>query len=127
MASLDSLLSSFPSLRSLAEGMHKRTAISVGCFLLTFSLPSFAHFPFCECVMKADEIHCSAGFSDGSGASGVTVDLISYDEEIIQQNNFSETSTAQFTPYDGEFYILLDAGPGHTVEVDWHDIQDLNR
>lgn len=101
--------------------------VSLSVILLALATPSYAHFPFCECALDAGKIQCKAGFSDGSGASGVTVDLISYDEEIIQQNQFSEASTAEFAPYDGEFYILLDAGPGHTVEVDWHDIQGLNR
>jgi hypothetical protein len=105
----------------------RRLSLAAGAALLTVSPLSFAHYPFCNCALKGEEIICEAGFSDGSSASGVSVDLISYDEEIITAQAFNEQSTARFTPFDGEFYILLDAGPGHTVEVDWHDIEGLKR
>lgn len=83
---------------------------------------ALAHFPFVECHQGAVDIVCQGGFSDGSGVAGVTIDLISYDEEIIASKEFDEQSSVHFKPYDGEFYILLDAGPGHTVEVDWNEI-----
>ena len=105
----------------------RRLSHASGFLMLLVSPFSFAHYPFCNCALQGEEIVCEAGFSDGSGASGVSVDLISYDEEVISAQAFSEQSTARFTPFEGEFYILLDAGPGHTVEVDWHDIEGLKR
>ena len=90
--------------------------------LLSCSTLSYAHFPFVRCAQDKVDIVCEAGFSDGSSAAGVTVDLISYDEEVIASKHFDDDSKAHFKPYDGEFYILLDAGPGHTVEVDWQDV-----
>ncbi|MBM6550609.1 hypothetical protein [Marinomonas ostreistagni] len=84
---------------------------------------ALAHFPFVECHQGTVDIVCQGGFSDGSSAQGITVDLISYDEEIIASKTFNDASSVEFAPYDGEFYILLDAGPGHTVEVDWNEIK----
>ncbi|MBJ7551217.1 hypothetical protein [Marinomonas ostreistagni] len=100
---------------------HFQTLLAV--LMAVFSQTSFAHFPFLECTNEASNIVCIGGFSDGSSAQGITVDLISYDEEIIASKTFNDRSSVEFQQLGREFYILLDAGPGHTVEVDWDQIK----
>lgn len=92
--------------------------------LLTFTaLPALAHNPMCDCVSVADDqITCTGGFSDGSGAPGVTLDVIGYDEQVLVGGKLGDDSTLTFKRPDGEFYVLFDAGPGHVVEVDHADI-----
>ncbi|MGS7253114.1 hypothetical protein HG549_10125 [Pseudomonas sp. SK] len=85
--------------------------------------PALAHNPMCECEGLADgQVKCTGGFSDGSAAPGVTLDVIGYDEQVLVGGKLGEDSTLTFKRPDGEFYVLFDAGPGHVVEVDHADI-----
>ncbi|EKT4525030.1 hypothetical protein QEM13_004368 [Pseudomonas putida] len=84
--------------------------------------PALAHNPMCECTEAGEQITCKGGFSDGSGAPGVTLDVIGYDEQVLVGGKLGEDSTLTFKRPDGEFYVLFDAGPGHVVEVDHADI-----
>ena len=61
-------------------------------------------------------------FSKEVTAEGVKLDVIGYDETILIPGKFGSTSTVEFKKPSGEFYVLFDAGPGHVVEVDHHDI-----
>jgi len=58
------------------------------------------------------------GFSDGSNAPGLALEVISYDEKILLSDKLDKNSTITFKRPPGSFYILFDAGAGHTVEVD---------
>jgi hypothetical protein len=84
-----------------------------------------AHNPVCECEPQGqEEIICVGGFSDGSGAPGVTLDVIGYDEQILVAGKLDSDSRLSFKRPDGEFYVLFDAGPGHVVEIDHTDIEN---
>ncbi|PJX26065.1 hypothetical protein CAP48_08600 [Advenella sp. S44] len=87
-------------------------------------IPSaWAHNPVASCkAVGADKVLCKGGFSDGSAAPGVTLDVISYDEKVLLPGKLSEDSTLEFKKPDQEFYILFDAGPGHVVEIDQSEI-----
>jgi hypothetical protein len=39
------------------------------------------------------------------------------------QTSFGADSTVSFKKPDGEFYMLFDAGPGQSFDVDYKDIQ----
>lgn len=85
---------------------------------------ALAHNPICQCEpLDDEEILCTGGFSDGSGAPGVTLDVIGYDEEILVPGKLGSDSTLRFKRPDGEFYVLFDAGPGHVVEIDHTEIE----
>ncbi|MGG5288962.1 hypothetical protein [Pseudomonas shirazensis] len=91
--------------------------------LLLCAGPALAHNPMCECTpVDAEQIKCTGGFSDGSGAPGVTLDVIGYDEQVLVGSKLGDDSTLTFKRPDGEFYVLFDAGPGHVVEIDHADI-----
>ena len=92
--------------------------------LATFSNLALAHNPICECKqIEGGQIQCTGGFSDGSGAPGVTLDVIGYDETILVPGKLGEDSKLTFKRPDAEFYVLFDAGPGHVVEIDQADIE----
>ncbi|WP_409312201.1 hypothetical protein [Pseudomonas putida] len=92
-------------------------------FLILAASPALAHNPMCECEELANgQVKCTGGFSDGSGAPGVTLDVIGYDEQVLVGGKLGDDSTLTFKRPDGEFYVLFDAGPGHVVEVDYADI-----
>lgn len=101
-------------------------ARTVGALILSagFSTVALAHNPMCECKeIAGEQIQCTGGFSDGSGAPGVTLDVIGYDETILMPGKLGEDSKLTFKKPSAEFYVLFDAGPGHVVEIDQADIQ----
>lgn len=92
--------------------------------LLSLSGAALAHNPMCQCEeLDAENIRCTGGFSDGSGAAGVTLDVIGYDESILVPGKLADDSTLTFKKPEGEFYVLFDAGPGHIVEIDHTEIE----
>jgi hypothetical protein len=97
---------------------------AAACLLgLGLSGNALAHNPMCECKqIDNEQIRCTGGFSDGSGAPGVTLDVIGYDETILVPGKMGEDSTVTFKRPKSEFYVLFDAGPGHVVEIDQADI-----
>lgn len=83
-----------------------------------------AHYPVCACTMKdASTVRCEGGFSDGTPAPGVPVEVIAYDEQVIVRGVTDETSGFEFARPSGEFFVLFDAGPGHVVEIDHPEIR----
>jgi hypothetical protein len=85
---------------------------------------ALAHYPICTCAMAdTATVRCVGGFSNGSEAPGVLIDVISYDERILVSGRTDAASSFQFQRPDGKFFVLFDAGPGHTVEIDYLDIQ----
>lgn len=78
-----------------------------------------AHYPICECHMaEGDTVQCTGGFSDGSKAPGVVLDVIAYDEQVLVKGRLGPDSTLSFPRPVQDFYVLFDAGPGHTVEIE---------
>ena len=104
---------------------QKRRLMTAGLLvLLGVSHQALAHNPMCECTeIDWAQIRCTGGFSDGSGAPGVTLDVIGYDETILVPGKLGTDSTLTFKKPDAEFYVLFDAGPGHIVEIDQADIE----
>ena len=102
-----------------------RPAMTAGLLaLLGLSGQALAHNPMCECKsVENGQIRCTGGFSDGSGAPGVTLDVIGYDETILVPGKLGPDSSMTFKRPDAEFYVLFDAGPGHIVEIDQADIE----
>lgn len=89
---------------------------------LAAATPAAAHYPFCTCEKHGETVRCKGGFSDGTGAEGVKLDVIGYDESVLIPGKFGKDSVIEFKPPTGDFYVLFDAGPGHVVEVDHNDI-----
>lgn len=98
--------------------------LSAAGALLLVAGQALAHNPMCQCEpIEGEQIKCTGGFSDGSGAPGVTLDVIGYDESILVPGKLGADSTLTFKRPDADFYVLFDAGPGHVVEIDHADIQ----
>ena len=103
--------------------LRRLTAAALRLIGLGLSANVLAHNPMCECKqIDNEQIRCTGGFSDGSGAPGVTLDVIGYDETILVPGKLGEDSTVTFKRPASEFYVLFDAGPGHVVEIDQADI-----
>ncbi|MGE8406770.1 MAG: hypothetical protein ACN6QH_07005 [Pseudomonas sp.] len=101
----------------------KAGRLALPLLLLAIAGPALAHNPMCQCEpIEGEQIKCTGGFSDGSGAPGVTLDVIGYDETVLVPGKLGDDSSLTFKRPAGEFYVLFDAGPGHVVEIDYADI-----
>lgn len=87
--------------------------------LLMLSISAQAHTLLCECwEVAGEQVQCKGGFAHGSAANGVTIDVIGYDEKMLVAGRFGGDSTFTFKRPAGEFYVLMDMGAGHTLEID---------
>ena len=94
-------------------------AVAAALSVLCAATAAHAHHPVCTCRMADSRtVVCTGGFSDGSKAPGVVLDVIAYDEQVLVKGRLGEDSTLSFPRPAQDFYVLLDAGPGHTVEIE---------
>ena len=94
---------------------------------LAASASALAHAPFCECTaLDAETIRCVGGFTDGSAAPGVTLDVMrAADNQVLLPGKLGADSSLTFKrPAEG-FYILFDVGPGYQVEVEPSEIKGI--
>jgi len=106
--------------------MMRHWLLSAGLLGLGIGISTLvqAHGLVCQCAEIADrQIQCKGGFGDGSGVPGVTVDVIGYDEKTLIAGKFGQDSTFTFPRPKGEFYVLMDVGAGHTLEVDYLQVK----
>ena len=83
------------------------------------------HIPLGKCWVEAKQIACEGGESDGHPLLNAVVDVIRYDESQIFSGKLDDHSRIRFPKPAGEFYILIDAGPGQVIEIDWKDIKGI--
>lgn len=87
----------------------------------------YAHTPVCRCEFNDGQIDCKGGFHDGSGAADVTMRVIAYTGESLVTGKLDDTSRFSTALPSQPFYILMDVGPGEVFEVDWTDIEGMER
>ena len=106
----------------------KKTFLSllVGLVLALFLVTlSNAHTPLCSCTDEGDgTILCEGGFSDGSSAAGVKIQVVDANGKVIIDGKMNEDSEFTFKKPTGPYKVQFDAGPGHIVEVDGKDITE---
>jgi len=94
---------------------------------LMFGSTAWAHHPVASCKQVAKQmIECEGGFSDGSKAAGVAMEVLGYDEKVLLSSKLDSHSKLRFKRPDVDFYVLFDAGPGHVVEIDQADITEAS-
>ncbi|OPY70687.1 MAG: hypothetical protein A4E57_00304 [Syntrophorhabdaceae bacterium PtaU1.Bin034] len=97
--------------------------LSLGIFLTS---QVYAHTPLCSCFDSGDgTITCEGGFSDGSSAAGVSMEVRDAAGKTLTKGRMDKLSTFTFKkPATGAYKVVFDAGPGHVVEVDSKDITE---
>lgn len=94
---------------------------------LLLCLTAYAHTPVCRCSLTDNQVICEGRFHDGSEAVGTPMTVISYQEQEIAHGELDKDSHFRVPLPDQAFYILMDAGPGEMVEVDWKDIHGIGK
>lgn len=86
---------------------------------------SFAHTPLCFCEDNGDgTITCEGGFSDGSSGAGIKMKVVDTDGNVLIEGKMDEDSEFTFKKPEGDYTVILDAGPGHDVEVPGSEIME---
>lgn len=78
---------------------------------------AYAHTPLLYIEDNEDgTIYVEAGFSDGSGASGMPCRLKDKDGNVLWEGKFDEYSSLTIEKPDVvPYYVVFDGGPGHVV------------
>lgn len=83
-----------------------------------------AHSLLLHCHPAPDsKVHCKGEFSDGSDAVGMAVLVKAYDERVLQKGTLGGDSSWSFSKPEGEFFVRLEDGGEHAVEVDHTDVK----
>ncbi len=90
------------------------------CSTLMSSL-SFAHYPILTCsVQQTNEkkvVICEASFSNRAKAPNVIMEIFSDEDEVLASGTTDDQAMYQFPLPDSDYFILMDAGPGHVLEI----------
>ncbi len=85
---------------------------------------SSAHSLLLACQPAADSmVQCKGEFSDGSDAAGMAVSVKAYDERVLAKGTLGGDSTWRFRLPEGEYFVRLEDGGEHSVEVDHTDVK----
>lgn len=103
-----------------------RTCLTItSLVLLLITPPLLAHTPVCRCELRQQQITCTGAYDDGSSASDVTLRVILHDGTILHNSVLDKHSQFRFTLPQKPFYVLMDAGPGEMVDIEWQDIKGM--
>ena len=92
-------------------------------FFTLLATAASAHTPLCSCYDNGDgTVLCEGGFSDGSSASGVAMQVKDAGGSVLLEGKMSENSEFEFKKPDGDYTVLFDAGPGHAITIPSSDI-----
>ncbi|WP_415889579.1 hypothetical protein ACMXYV_16940 [Neptuniibacter sp. SY11_33] len=91
-------------------------------WILFMAMPVSAHSLFMDCEQQETDVKCLASFSDGSSVANMPYEVISYNDKLLYSGRTDEASIFKFALPQTDYFILLDAGPGHVVEVDMADV-----
>ncbi len=84
-----------------------------------------AHVPIMRCHLEGKMVTCKGGYDDDSLAIDTPLSVIDGQERVLYTGKLDARSQFSFELPEGDFYILMDSGVGHTAEVDRRDIQGI--
>ncbi len=76
----------------------------------------------CEPV-ASHSVRCTGRFSDGSDAAGLRLRVLLHDDQVVLTTTLDTQSSALFVRPETPFYVALDDGGEHAVEVDHEEIR----
>lgn len=94
--------------------------LALGALLL--STGAQAHYPTLDCTLQAQQLTCITGFSDGTRVGDATLQVMSYQDELIKTYQTDQDGRASFLRPEGEFYIIFDAGHEDPAEFDYAEL-----
>ncbi len=90
----------------------------VAGMMLSFTSHAMAHSALLNCFDNADgTFTCQGGFSDGSSATGITIEVKDSSGNILQQAQLNADSEVVLPRPQQDFTVLFNGGSGHSVEI----------
>ena len=86
---------------------------------------AWAHMLVAQCYVDSQDIVCRGEYSTGTGAVDLPVEVLDYDDAILTSGKLDANSEFRFNIPEGDFYVFINGGVGHTVEIDNIDIDGL--
>ncbi len=97
----------------------KPVAIAVLFGVLFFPVEILAHSALLNCFDNGDgTFTCQGGYSDGSSATGIAILVRDEDGNILRKARLNADSEVVLERPQGDFSVVFDGGPGHSVEVE---------
>jgi hypothetical protein len=93
--------------------------------LMLVGAGAHAHYPILDCSIVDGQVECEAGFSDRSKAPDVLMEVFSEEDDVLYSGRTDEASVYRFQQPDGVFFIIMDAGPGHVLEISSEEIEGI--
>lgn len=97
----------------------------VAFLLLSCGIATFAqaHTPLFDCFDNGDDtITCEGGFSDGSSAAGVAIQVLDAQGKVLEQGELDSAGAITLKRPAGEFSVVFGAGAEHSLTVLGDDI-----
>jgi hypothetical protein len=106
--------------------MHRRYLLLIVLFVGIVTLV-YAHTPLLLVEDNGDgTLYAEAGYSDGSGASGMECRLEDPDGNVLWQGKFDEFSSVEVEiPAVEKYFVVFDGGPGHSVKKEGPVLQSM--
>lgn len=83
-----------------------------------------AHNAICSCYENdKGSITCEGGFSDGSKAVGVPLQVLDPSGKVLVEGAMGKDSSFTFPKPKGAYRVKFNAGEGHIVTIDGRDIE----
>lgn len=102
----------------------RKVTLGLFCIITGFTNTALAHAPYLNCKLQENHmIYCKGGFSDGSSAKRITLDVINDQEKILIHSKLDDKSEIRFKKPDEPFYILMDVGAGHTAIIEGESLK----
>lgn len=94
---------------------QKAALLVAGC---VWAGAALAHTPLCSCYDNGDgTVECEGGFSDGSSAAGVKMNVMDASGKVVIQGKMDKNSAFSFKKPAGNYSVLFDAGEGHRITI----------
>ena len=106
----------------LADGRTASRLLAAG--LATWVIAAYAHSPVFDCYLENDDtVTCEGGFSDGTSAENAAVRVLDENGKVLLEGKIDAEGRFSFRKPDGEYHIVFDAGPRHSVTIFSSDIE----
>ena len=102
-------------------GLHGSLLLALAVLATT----AHAHYPILNCTVTSGQVECEAGFSDRSKAPDVLMEVFSEEDDILHSGRTDAASMYRFALPEGVFFVIMDAGPGHVLEISSDEIEGI--
>jgi len=94
----------------------------MGMTLALLSSEALAHYPTLDCQSLEQKIHCVAGYSDGTVAFNESIQVLTYEDQLIDTFITDDNGEVTLSQPAGEFYLVFNPGHEDPAEFDYAEL-----